>query len=462
VFTSTTWSLQRAEHGEQPPWMSVALAALLGQIGLPGGGFGFGYGSTQRVGEGPAMPGIGLPTLPQGHNPVRDFIPVARVSDMLLNPGASFDYDGARHVYPDIRLVYWCGGNPFHHQQHLARLRHGLARVDTFVVHDAFWTAAARQADIVLPSTLTLERNDLGTSGNDAYLTAMQQAVAPYGQARSDFESFAALADALGVGDEFHEGRDELGWVRHIYERWRAKSAEQGHAFPDFDRFWAEGVLELPIDEGRVLFAGFRADPDAAPLRTPSGKVELFSETIAGFDYADCPGHPTWLPPQEWLGGDRAQQWPLLLIANNPATRLHSQLDVGAHSQASKVQGREPMRLHPADAAARGIRDGDVVRVFNERGSFLAGARVSDAVRPRVAQISTGAWYDPLDPADVDSLCVHGNPNVLTRDQGSSRLGQGCAGQRALVEIERWEGPLPPVTVGAPPCIEPRATDKAG
>jgi biotin/methionine sulfoxide reductase len=228
--------------------------------------------------------------------------------------------------------------------------------------------------------------------------------------------------------------------------------------FPDFERFWAEGYLELPFDEDNVLFADFRDDPDTSPLQTPSGKIELFSETIDGFGYDDCRGHPAWYAPSEWLGNPRAGQFPLLMIANNPRTRLHSQLDVGAHSQASKVRGREPIRIHPDDAAARGIRDGDVVRVFNDRGGFLAGAVVSDDVRPSVVQISTGAWYDPLDPADPDSICVHGNPNTVTRDAGSSRLAQGSVGQRTLVQIERWEGSLPRVTVLEPPAVERRGT----
>ena len=145
----------------------------------------------------------------------------------------------------------------------------------------------------------------------------------------------------------------------------------------------------------------------------------------------------------EWLGSPLAERYPLHLVANNPTTRLHSQLDVGAFSQASKVQGREPIRMHPADAAHRGIRDGDVVRVFNERGSCLAGAVVTDAVRPRVVQLATGAWYDPLDPADPDAMCVHGNPNVLTFDRGTSKLAQGCSGQHALVEVERGPAPCP-------------------
>ncbi|MDQ3549288.1 MAG: molybdopterin-dependent oxidoreductase, partial [Chloroflexota bacterium] len=456
VFITTAWSLQRAEFGEQPPWMAVALAAMLGQIGLPGGGYGFGYGSSQRVGEGTALPELTLPSFGQGRNPIDSFIPVARIADMLLNPGEPFDYNGGRYAYPDIRLIYWAGGNLFHQHQQLGKLRRGLGRVDTVVVHEPFWTASARQADIVIPSTLTLERNDIGCSVNDAWLAAMQAALPAHEQARNDYDSFSDLAGALGVGDAFSEGRDAMGWLRHMYETWREHVAAHGHRFPDFDSFWSEGYLPLPFDEGNVLFSAFRADPDSAPLTTPSGRIELFSETIEGFNYDDCPGHPAWFPRREWLGNEHVGHFPLLLIANNPKTRLHSQLDVGDYSQSSKVQGREPIRIRPDDAAHRGIGAGDVVRVFNERGSFLAGVVLSDDLRPSVVQISTGAWYDPLDPHDPDSLCVHGNPNTLTLDAGSSSLAQGCAGQHALVEIARWDGPLPPISVLTPPATVTR------
>ncbi len=209
TLINVNYSLQRVEHGEQAPWLAVTLAAMLGQIGLPGGGFGQGYGSLGYIGRAPLR--VGPPTLPQGRNPVSAFIPFARVADMLLHPGEPFDFDGQRLTYPDIRLVYWCGGNPFHHHQDLARLRRALARPETIVVHDSFWTPMARHADVVLPATMTLERNDIGGSPNDACLIAMRQAVEPWGQARNDFAIFADLATIMGVGESFTERRDELG-----------------------------------------------------------------------------------------------------------------------------------------------------------------------------------------------------------------------------------------------------------
>ena len=448
TIVTVSWSLQRLRHGEQAPWMGLTLAAMLGQIGLPGGGFGHGYGSMNEPGLPPLR--VRLPSLPQGPNPVQTFIPVAAISDMLLHPGETFAYNGLALTYPDIKCVYWAGGNPFHHHQNLPRLRRALGRVDTVVVHDPYWTPMARHADIVVPSTTAFERDDFSGSRNDPLLMAMPALAEPYAQSRDDYTTFAELAGRLGFGERFTEGRSAREWLMHMYEKW---SAEIDFAVPDFDRFWADGGVRLPVETGLTLFADFRADPRTHRLATPSGRIEIFSQTIDGFGYPDCAGHPRWYDPTEWLGGERAEHYPLHLIANQPASRLHSQLDGGATSLATKVLGREPIRMHPTDAATRHLADGDVVRVFNDRGSCLAGVVVDESLRPRVVQLSTGAWYDPLNPSDPDSMCVHGNPNVLTDDVGTSSLARGCTGAAVLVQIEKFTGELPAVRAHRPPVI---------
>ena len=115
------------------------------------------------------------------------------------------------------------------------------------------------------------------------------------------------------------------------------------------------------------------------------------------------------------------------------------------------------MWINPQDAEARGILEGDVVRIFNDRGACLAGAFVTPEIRPGVVQLSTGSWYDPLDPSAAGSLDKHGNPNVLTMDKGTSKLAQSSIAQTALVEIEPYEGLVPEITVFAPP-VTSRAT----
>ena len=452
VLVTVAHALQRAEHGEQPVWMGAVLAAALGQIGLPGGGYGYALGAIGYYGRrGNAVPG---PTLPQGRNRHGNYIPVARIADMLLDPGGTYRYRGETRTYPDIRLVYWAGGNPFHHHQDLNRLRRAFAQVDTLVVHEQAWTATARHADIVLPATMTLEREDIGYSSHDPLMVAMHRIADPYGEARDDYDIFAALSRRLGVEEAFTEGRDTRAWLRHLYARTEQGLRERGLPAPDFDAFWAEGSLRLPQapDDGGPWRA-FRDDPEANPLPTPSGRIEISSETIAGYGEPSCPGHPAWLPPEEAPGPGT----PLHLVANQPATRLHSQLDFGGHSAAAKRRGREVASMNPADAAARGLADGDIARLFNARGACLAAIRVTEEVRPGVVQLPTGAWYDPEDPQEDRPLCVHGNPNVLTRDVGTSALAQGCTGQLTVVEVERFEGNLPPIRAFEPPSPAKRA-----
>ncbi|WPB85988.1 molybdopterin guanine dinucleotide-containing S/N-oxide reductase [Sediminicoccus rosea] len=446
VLVTVAHALQRAEHGEQPVWMGAVLAAALGQIGLPGGGYGYALGAIGYYGRrANAVPG---PTLSQGRNRHGNYIPVARIADMLLKPGAAYRYNGQTRTYPDIRLVYWAGGNPFHHHQDLNRLRQAFARLDTLVVHEQAWTATARHADIVLPATMTLEREDIGYSSHDPLMVAMHRIAPPFGEARDDYDIFAGLSQRLGVGQAFTEGRSSREWLRHLYARTQQGLRDQDLPAPDFDAFWAAGTLRLPQapDDGGPWRA-FREDPEANPLPTASGRIEIFSETVASFGEVSCPGHPAWLPPEEAPGPGT----PLHLVANQPATRLHSQLDFGAHSLGSKRQGREVATMHPADAGPRGIADGDIIRLFNGRGACLAGVRLSREIRPGVVQLATGAWYDPEDPEDDRPLCVHGNPNVLTRDVGTSALAQGCTGQLTVVEVERFRGNLPLIRAFDPP-----------
>lgn len=424
TFISVAWSLQRQRHGEQPYWTSMVLAAMLGQIGLPGGGIGYGYGAIGGVGT--PVQRLGGLALPQGENPVREAIPVARVADMLLNPGAEYDFDGRRRRYPDIRLVYWCGGNPFHHHQDLHRLEDAFRRPDTVIVHEPWWTATAKRADIVFPATTPYEREDIGRAFSDPYLFHMPKMIEPVAEARDDYAIFAGLAERLGCGAAFTEGRDAEGWLRHLYDRFRQGCAEAGVAVPPLEELRERNWVELPIQgraHERTAFAAFRADPERAPLGTPSGRIEIVSDRIASFGYDDCPGHPTWFAPE------REAAHPLALVSPQPADKLHSQLEC-ALADAPGARPA-PLAIHPRDAAARGIAEGAELRVFNGRGACRARARLTEDVAPGVVALPTGAWFDPgPDGTDRD-----GNPNVLTEDVGTSRLGQGTSAHTARVEV---------------------------
>lgn len=449
-LVNVSWSMQRADHGEQPYWAAMGLAAVLGQIGLPGGGLGVGYGAVNLVGS-PERKFSG-PTLSQGSNAVAAFIPVARITDALESPGAEFAYNGGIHRYPNLRLVYWAGGNPFHHHQDLNRLARAWQRPETIVTNEQVWTATAKMADIVLPATTAYEREDIGYSTREALMVAMKPVATPPPEARDDYAIFTGLAQRLGASEAYTEGLDARQWLARMYEESIPRAAAAGIELPAFEEFWEAGALRLPPPtEPVVMLEAFRANPQAAPLATPGGLIEIFSERIASFGLADCPGYPAWIEPGEWLGSAEAQRHPLHMISDQPFTKLHSQLDFAPLSRDSRIKGREPIWIHPADALERGIADGDIVRVFNDRGACLAAAVVTDRMMPRVVKLSTGAWWDPLEPGVPGSLDKHGNPNVLTRDVPASSLSQGCAAQSCLVQLERFEGDLPPVTAFDPP-----------
>jgi biotin/methionine sulfoxide reductase len=432
TMITMSWSVQRTDHGEQAYWAGAALAAMLGQIGLPGGGIGYGYGAVGLVGH--VVGYHELPRLAQGRNAVDDFIPVARISDLLLNGGEEFDYNGKKYTYPETHLVYWAGGNPFHHHQDLNRLARAWQTPDTIVCHELFWNALARYSDVVLPATTPLERDDIGGSGSDDFVFWMEKAIDPVGDARNDYDILSGLAERMGVAEAFTEGRTADEWLEHIYNRFHSHHED----YPTLAELQEEGHFQIPgewIPRIPSQLVAFRDNPERAPLKTPSGRIELYSETIEGFGYEHCPPHPTWIEPAEWLGN--AADYPLHMISNQPKTRLHSQWDHGETSLKGKVDGREQIGMTAADASARGLAHGDLVRVFNHRGACLASVAIRNDLIESVVQLPTGAWWDPIGP---DGMCRAGNPNVLTRDVGTSPLAQGPSAQTCLVEVERYVG----------------------
>lgn len=173
---------------------------------------------------------------------------------------------------------------------------------------------------------------------------------------------------------------------------------------------------------GAEISTGFARRPDGS--LTPSGR-------------------PVRLEPAEWLGGPGTDRHPLHLLSDQPVRRLHSQLDASGYSTAGKVRGREQLFIHPEDAASRGLADGDIVEVFNDRGRCQAAVCRSALVMRGVVRLNTGAWYDP-DPAT--GVEKHGNPNVLTLDAGASGFSQGCSAQTCLVEVSGPIAEPPPVT----------------
>ncbi len=459
------WGIQRAQHGEQVHWMMVVLAAMCGHIGQPGGGFGFTYHYSNGgapTSDAPALAGISAN--PKGGSSGLAWegkslhtIPLARFTDCFLNPGKTIDYNGQKITYPEIRLCFWSGGNPFAQQEDTNALIRAWRKLDTTIVCDSMWTASARYSDIVLPACTSLERNDITSIGSYSNLgyVAMQQAIEPQYESRSDYWIFRELAKRMGFEADFTEGLDEMGWIRRFYEGARKEAASEGLEMPSFEEFWKRGYVLFPVSEDakRYNYLGaFRRNPVTNPLGTESGKIEIWSSRIDGYRYDDCPAHPTWLEPSEWLGGPAAKDYPFALLTAKSRYRLHSQLDSSASNTFVNVDEREPLWIHPDAASALGLASGDIAVVESRYGKVLAGAFVTDRVRPDTVVLHHGAWYSAENPAEEGTLEVHGCDNTLTIDIPSSKLACGNVANSTQVRVRKYEAlNLPPVAAHRQP-----------
>lgn len=347
------WGMQRQQYGEQRHWMLVTLATMLGQIGLPGGGFGFSYHYSN--GGNPARDAGVLPaisaSLGGGSSAGNDWavsgavqsFPVARIVEALEKPGQSYHHNGHELTFPNIKMIWWAGGANFTHHQDTNRLIKAWQKPELIVISEPYWTAAAKHADIVLPITTSFERNDLTMTGDysNQHLVPMKQVVEPQGEARNDFDVFADMAEMLAPGgrDVYTEGKTEMEWLYGFY-----KAAQQGGrgsriAMPNFSKFWEDNqLIEMKWNEKNaqfVRYADFREDPIMNPLGTPSGKIEIFSKTIEGYQLEDCPPHPTWMAPTEYTGN--AKDGELQLMTAHAAHRLHSQFNYAKSTQLQTV-----------------------------------------------------------------------------------------------------------------------------
>jgi molybdopterin guanine dinucleotide-containing S/N-oxide reductase-like protein len=424
------YGIQRSQYGEQFVRMHATIAAMIGQIGLPGGGISTalhrgspGIHTTDKSGPG---------SLPVPSNPVDVRYPACHHADLYLEPGKKYPHDGEIREYPDIKMAWMAGTNTFSIHQDTNKLLKAWRQPETIVVNEPWWTPTAEHADIVLPVAWNLERDDITADGN--VVLAMKKAIDPLYESKSDWQICAELSAKLGVETLFTEGKSEMEWLETLY---------QVSDVPlSFDEFWEQGRYEFDTKPDRTTpFQDFREDPEANPLGTPSGKIEIYSEQLAGYGYDDVPAFPKFMEWDEYLGSSKANRFPLHM--NNPHVRhrLHSQADnVGLTRKWGKISGHEPVWIHPDDARTRGIEDGDVVRVFNDRGQALGGAKVTKRVRPSTIVFSYGAWYEPENPGTIGTLDLEGTCNNLNHDNHTSSLAQGPATKDCLVEVEKYGG----------------------
>ena len=415
-YITQGWGIQRQANGEMNVMSVAALAAITGNIGLRGGGNGD-YDSYWQSGP---------PRLPVGDNAVKARFPVYLWLKAIENgKGLTAANDGVTgaDTYPaDVKFVWNYAGNTIINQHseiaYTEKVLSDETKCEMIVVMDTHMTPSARWADIILPSCVYPEQTDIqGPSyAMNTDWVLLTGSVKPFFESRNVYDVCAALAKRLGVEDKFTEGRDREAWIDHLYQTGSRK------IFPDLPATVAEarklGVYhraksrDLPVP-----FADFRADPKAKPLATPSGKVELFSPalyklsqtrkldaSLLGEVIPPTPQHvATW---DSYEDVKTKEKYPLQLIGYHYKGRTHSHY---AHVDWLLEVLPQGLWINPVDAAARGIKHHDLVRVFNDRGEVRVHAKVTPRIMPGVIALPQGAWYTPQGKVDIGG-CI----NTLT------------------------------------------------
>ncbi|MFH2103477.1 MAG: DMSO/selenate family reductase complex A subunit [Chloroflexota bacterium] len=423
------YGMQRRAYGEQVVRAGCVLAAITGNVGIPGG-WASGLG-LQADDGGPLWT-----VFPTGENPIRARLPVFLWTEAVLRGRDMTAADGildADRLDNDIKLIYAVASNCLVNQHadlnRSARILQDESKVEFLTVQDNFLTSTARFADLVLPACTQFETwglEDGWKYGDEVIL--QPKLVEPPGECKSDFRICAEIADRLGFCQEFTQGRDERGWVEWCLDHFRATRFPELPTLEEFERLNL-GAYSQPVTHPKVAFAEFRRDPQAHPLPTPSGKIEIFSKTLHDLGKPDeIPAVPKYI--QEWESpfGPEAQDYPLQAIGHHTLHRVHS-----THDNNDWLEEAFPQRvyLNPLDAAARGILDGDMVRVFNARGALVLPCRVTPRLMPGVVDIPQGAWWSP----DEDGLDRGGCINVLTSPRWTP-LAFGTTQHTIMVQVE--------------------------
>jgi len=326
--------------------------------------------------------------------------------------------------YPtDIKFAWFCCNNFLNQLGNTNKAAAALKNPEFIVVPELFMTPTAKFADILLPVTADVERNDLARPWpSGPYYMYINKAVDPPGECKSDFEIACELAPRLGILDYNDKTEDE--WLRAFVEL----APDLAKDIPDYDKYKREAIHRVSLPEPIVAFKKQIEDPENNPFPTPSGKIEIHSQRAAELSAPLCPPIPKYLKTWEAPDDPLARTYPLQLVTAHPKVRAHSTMH-----NVPWLRELDPQRvwINPVDAGARDIKDGDEALVFNDRGKVAIPVWVTERIMPGVVCIFEGGWYAP-DSKGVDR---GGCANVLTRDEYSG--GGALTMNTALVEVRK-------------------------
>ena len=434
AFIAQGWGPQRHANGELATRAIAMLAILTGNVGINGGNSGACEGFY-------SLPFVRMPAF---ENPITTSIPFFLWTDAVKRgPELTALKDGIRgkdKLSVPIKFIWNYAGNSLINQHSEINRTHDILQDDKqcemIVVIDNHMTASARYADIILPDCTASEQMDFcldASSGNMAYVIFADQVIKPRFECKNIYEMTSELAKRMGVEQKFTEGRTQEEWMRHLYQQ----SVQAIPALPDFDTFRQQGIFkQRDPEQHHVAYKSFREDPLANPLETPSGKIEIYSAALVDIaakwqlekeDIIDP--LPVYAAGFENYDDPLASRYPLQLTGFHFKGRVHSTY---GNVDVLKAACRQEMWINPMDAAQRGINNGDMIRIFNDRGEVQIAAKVTPRMMPGVVALGEGAWYTP-DSKRIDRA---GSINVLT-SQRPSPLAKGNPSHTNLVQVAK-------------------------
>ena len=422
VFITQGWGSQRRSNGEWTCWAIMALPALIGQIGLPG------TNNGQREGR----MNINLASMPALENPVTKSISCFTFTDAIEDAtkmnAKNIGVRGGDKLEQSIKYIINYAGNCLTNQHGDVNHAHDVlsdeSKCEFILGIDTVMCDSLKYSDIILPDLFRFEQvSQISTGSDHGYMITGQPCTSPKFERKTAYEMATMMAEKLGTKDQFTEGKTEEEWVKECYELSRQGDPE----LPTWDEAVDMGVYVRRMPKF-VVHADFREDPEKNPLMTASGKYELFSEALLGYTAGweinegdTLPGMKTLLPvpaylPEFYGVESTTEEYPLLLSGFHYRGRTHSSW--GCIESLKEANPQEAW-INPIDAEARGIAQGDLIRVRNEFGIIELLAKVTPRVVPGTVAVSQGAWHDADMYNDPDRVDHGGCINVLTTHRPS-------------------------------------------
>lgn len=428
------YGAQRNAYGEQSARGVILLTCLTGNVGISGGSAaGSGDCSTHK-----------LPKFPVPDNPYNRELPVFLWTDAIDHGKEMNEYDGIRTcdqgIFDDpkdialdsnIKMIFNLASNTLINQHgdinRTAKLLKDTSKCEFIVCSDLFMTASAKFADLLLPGISMFEEENITKPWKfTEFLGFNNKVIEPLYECKTEYEWIRELAKGIGLEEEFTEGRDYSQWMSYIYEDLRTSEPE----LPEYDEFREKGIYKFEEGHYPISFEKEVKDPKHYPFPTPSGKIELFSTKLWKNPMKDfMPPIPRYVAPPEGPQDPLTKRFPLQLSGWHSKCRTHT-----VHDNNLNLRKLDPQKLwiHPEDAAARSINDGDMVLVYNDRGQVKIPAKITDRVAKGVTTLSQGTWYTP----DENGVDTRGSINVLT-SQRPTPFARGNGQHTNLVEVQK-------------------------